>query len=217
MDVGVAGVAGVPLVTSKRHCWIPFRETWVYCVECDELYDTRVAGGAPAALTMRAFVITAPGEAGVQEVEPPVAATGEVVVDVERAGVCGTDVEIFTGHMQYLEDGHAHYPMRIGHEWMGTVTAVGDGVDPEWLGQRVTGDTMLGCGVCRRCLAGYQHVCEFREEVGIRGGRAGALAEQLAVPAPVAAPPPLRDGCGTRRARGARRERPARRGGRGCP
>ena len=148
-------------------------------MERDELYDT-IDG---AALTMRAFVITGPGEAGVYEVEAPVAAPGEVVVDVERVGVCGTDVEFFTGRMQYLEDGHAHYPMRIGHEWMGTVAAVGDGVDPAWVGLRVTGDTMLGCGVCRRCLSGYQHVCEFRQEVGIRGGRAGALAEQLAVPA----------------------------------
>ena len=76
---------------------------------------------------MRAFVITAPGEAGVQDVEPPVAAPGEVVVEIERVGVCGTDVEFFTGHMQYLEDGHAHFPMRIGHEWMGTVVSVGDG------------------------------------------------------------------------------------------
>jgi threonine dehydrogenase-like Zn-dependent dehydrogenase len=132
---------------------------------------------------MRAFVITAPGKAGVQEVDPPVAAAGEVVVDVERVGVCGTDVEFFTGRMQYLDDGHASFPMRIGHEWMGTVSAVGEGVDRTWIGQRVTGDTMLGCGVCRRCRAGYQHVCEFRQEVGIRGGRSGALAEQLAVPA----------------------------------
>jgi len=41
---------------------------------------------------------------------------------------------------------------------------------------------MLGCGECRRCLTGYHHVCEFRTELGIRGGRAGALAEQLAFP-----------------------------------
>ena len=45
------------------------------------------------------------------------------------------------------------------------------------------GDTMLGDGVCRRCRRGHQHVCEHRQEVGIRGGRDGALAEQLAVPA----------------------------------
>jgi threonine dehydrogenase-like Zn-dependent dehydrogenase len=132
---------------------------------------------------MRAFVITGPGEAGVQEVAAPVAAPGEVVVDVSRAGVCGTDMEFFSGEMQYLHDGFAAYPMRIGHEWMGTVSALGAGVDQRWLGRRVTGDTMLGCGSCRRCRRGYQHVCEYRTEIGIRGGRPGALAEQLAVPA----------------------------------
>jgi threonine dehydrogenase-like Zn-dependent dehydrogenase len=132
---------------------------------------------------VRAFVVTAPGEAGVQDVPPPVAAPGEVVVDVRRAGVCGTDVEIFTGEMAYLHDGNAAYPMRIGHEWMGTVSAVADGVDRGWIGRRVMGDTMLGCGVCHRCLSGRQHVCEDRYELGIRGGKAGALAEQVAVPA----------------------------------
>ena len=139
---------------------------------------------------MRAFVITAPGEAAVHEVEPPVAGPGEVVVDVSRAGVCGTDIEFFTGEMQYLHDGFAEYPMRIGHEWAGTVSALGEGVDPHWLGRRVTGDTMLGCGECRRCHAGYQWVCEFRTEIGIRGGRPGALAEQLAVPVSALRPLP---------------------------
>ena len=132
---------------------------------------------------MRAFIITGPGEAGVQEVAPPVAAPGEVVVNVGRAGVCGTDMEFFGGGMQYLHDGFAAYPMRIGHEWMGTVSALGAGVDRRWLGRRVTGDTMLGCGSCRRCRGGYQHVCEYRTEIGIRGGRPGALAGQVAVPA----------------------------------
>ncbi|MGW4929829.1 zinc-dependent alcohol dehydrogenase [Agromyces sp. NPDC004153] len=132
---------------------------------------------------MRALVITGPGRAEVQDVPPPAAVPGEVVVDVGRAGICGTDLEFFSGEMQYLHDGHATYPMRIGHEWMGTVSAVGDGVDPSWLGRRVTGDTMLGCGVCRRCRTGYQHVCADRSEIGIRRGRPGALAEQVAVPA----------------------------------
>ncbi|MEU2349184.1 alcohol dehydrogenase catalytic domain-containing protein [Modestobacter sp. NPDC049651] len=132
---------------------------------------------------MRAFVLTGPGEGAVQEVPPPVAAPGEVVVDVERVGICGTDVEFWTGEMAYLHQGHAAYPMRLGHEWAGTVSAVGAGVDPGWRGRRVTGDTMLGCGSCRRCRRGHQHVCADRQEVGIRGGRAGALAEQLAVPA----------------------------------
>ena len=81
--------------------------------------------------------------------------------------------------------------MRIGHEWCGTVSAVGPGVDPSWIGRRTTGDTMLGCGHCRRCLGGRQHVCEDRFEIGIRGGFPGALAEQLAVP--VSALHPLPD------------------------
>ena len=132
---------------------------------------------------MRAFVITGPRRSAVFDVPSPVAAPDQVVVDVERAGVCGTDVEFFTGEMAYLHQGHAEYPIRPGHEWCGTVSAVGDDVDPAWLGRRVTGDTMLGCGWCRRCYNGLHYVCEDRFEIGIRGGWPGALAEQLAVPA----------------------------------
>ena len=131
---------------------------------------------------MRAYVLTAPGAGGVQDVPVPRAVPGDVVVTVERVGVCGTDVEFFTGEMSYLHDGHARYPLRLGHEWCGTVSALGDGVDGRWLGRRVMGDTMLGCGTCRRCRRGHQHVCERRQEVGIRGDRPGALAERLAVP-----------------------------------
>jgi threonine dehydrogenase-like Zn-dependent dehydrogenase len=132
---------------------------------------------------MRAFVIRGPGDAGVEDVPAPDSSPGEVVVDVARAGICGTDVEFFTGHMSYLHDGQASFPMRIGHEWVGMVAAVGRGVDSAWLGRRVTGDTMLGCGTCDRCRSGRQHVCARRTELGIRGGRPGALAEQVAVPA----------------------------------
>jgi threonine dehydrogenase-like Zn-dependent dehydrogenase len=73
--------------------------------------------------------------------------------------------------------------MRIGHEWCGVVAALGPGVDESWLGRRVAGDTMLGCGRCHRCHSGRQHLCESRLEVGVRGGKPGALAQQLAVPA----------------------------------
>ena len=132
---------------------------------------------------MRAFVILGPGQAEVADVEPPVARDGEVVVDVERAGVCGTDAELFSGQMEYLHTGQASYPIRIGHEWVGSVAAVGAGVDPSWIGRRVTGDTMLGCQTCARCRSGRQHLCAERHEIGIRFGWPGALAEQLPVPA----------------------------------
>lgn len=131
---------------------------------------------------MRAVEITGPRAAVLREVDAPVARVGQVVVEVHRVGLCGTDVEFYTGEMAYLHEGHAHYPLRIGHEWSGTVVAAGDGVDGAWVGRRVTGDTMLGCGRCRRCQSGRQHVCEHRYEIGIRGGWPGALAEQLVVP-----------------------------------
>ena len=139
---------------------------------------------------MRAFVITGPGQGAVCDIDPPSPSPGQVVVDVERAGVCGTDMEFFTGHMAYLRTGQAQYPVRIGHEWCGVVTRAGDAATESWVGQRVTGDTMLGCGRCRRCLGGRQHLCAERYEIGVRGGWPGALAEQLLVPASALQPIP---------------------------
>jgi 2-desacetyl-2-hydroxyethyl bacteriochlorophyllide A dehydrogenase len=130
---------------------------------------------------MRALVITGRESARVAEVDVPEPGAGQVVVDVRRAGICGTDVELFTGQLAYFAQGKTGFPLRPGHEWCGVVSALGAGVDPGWLGVRVTGDTMLGCGHCARCRAGHGHVCAERHEVGIMGWP-GALAEQLLVP-----------------------------------
>jgi threonine dehydrogenase-like Zn-dependent dehydrogenase len=131
---------------------------------------------------MRALVVSAPRQAAVVDVPDPVAAAGELLVDIERVGICGTDVELYTGEMAYLDQGHTHFPIRLGHEWTGRVTAVGSVADEAWLGRRVTGDTMLGCGRCEYCRAGTHHVCPERFEVGIRDGWAGALAEKVLIP-----------------------------------
>ncbi|HUZ68152.1 MAG TPA: alcohol dehydrogenase catalytic domain-containing protein [Candidatus Saccharimonadales bacterium] len=147
---------------------------------------------------MKAYVLTAPHEGGVQDVPDAVAGDGEVVVDIHRVGVCGTDMEFWTGEMAYLHQGTAHYPMRLGHEWCGEVSALGAGVDGSWLGLRVIGDTMIGCGHCERCRSGRHHVCEQRSELGVRGRFPGALAERLAVPATalVAVPGSVDDAAG---------------------
>jgi threonine dehydrogenase-like Zn-dependent dehydrogenase len=131
---------------------------------------------------MRALVLTAPLTAEVQDVPEPEAGPGQVVIDVLRVGVCGTDRDFYRGTQALLQTGQAVYPLRIGHEWMGTVARVGDGVEADWIGRRVTGDTMLGCRACDRCARGLQHVCANRFEVGVLGGWHGALAEQLLVP-----------------------------------
>ncbi len=130
---------------------------------------------------MRALVFEGPRRGSVQDVDPPEPGSEQLLVDVERVGLCGTDVELYTGEMAYFRLGLTHFPLRPGHEWTGRVSAVGPDTDPSWLGRRVTGDTMLGCGRCRLCLAGKQHVCPDRNETGITDGWPGALAEQMLV------------------------------------
>jgi 2-desacetyl-2-hydroxyethyl bacteriochlorophyllide A dehydrogenase len=132
---------------------------------------------------VRAFVIDGPRSGRIAEVEAPTPAAGQVVVEVSRVGLCGTDVELFAGTMVYLQSGDQRTPMIPGHEWVGRVARIGPDVTAVEPGSRVTGDTMLGCLQCERCLNGRHHVCEHRYEIGIRGNWSGALAEQLLVPA----------------------------------
>lgn len=134
-------------------------------------------------ILVRAFLIPRQVEGVVGDVTPPKPDTGQVVIAVMRAGICGTDVSIF--HRDDERAGYPHSPprpLRPGHEWSGRVVELGGGVPDEWLGRRVTGDTMIGCNHCARCADGRQHVCEERVEVGVRGDWPGALAEQLVMP-----------------------------------
>lgn len=131
---------------------------------------------------MRALQVVGPRSAKVMEMEPLVPVKGTLLVEVERAGICGTDVELYTGEMTYFKTGRTHHPLQLGHEWTGIVRAVGSAEDESWIGKRVTGDTMLGCGSCDVCFGGKTHLCPDRIEVGITDGWPGALAEQILVP-----------------------------------
>ncbi len=131
---------------------------------------------------MKAFVITSPQVGSVIEVPEPQVGDHDLLVEIERVGICGTDVEFFNGDMAYLASGHAKYPLQLGHEWCGRVIEIGSKVAPHWRGKFITGDTMLGCQQCDRCTTGYQHLCHDRDEVGIRNGYPGALAQRLIIP-----------------------------------
>ena len=131
---------------------------------------------------MKAFVITSPQVGSVIEVPEPQVGDHDLLVEIERVGICGTDVEFFNGDMAYLASGHAKYPLQLGHEWCGRVIKIGSKVAPHWRGKFITGDTMLGCQQCDRCKTGYQHLCHDRDEVGIRNGYPGALAQRLIIP-----------------------------------
>jgi threonine dehydrogenase-like Zn-dependent dehydrogenase len=132
---------------------------------------------------MRAFVVESPGSGRVDTVERPEPGPGEAVIAVRRVGLCGTDLEFFRGTQPNLAAGTAAFPMRLGHEWSGRVVRVGEGVAEGLVGARVTGETMLGCGRCEVCLGGTPYLCPDRTEVGVLGGRAGALADELLMPA----------------------------------
>ena len=97
---------------------------------------------------MKALRVLAPHTVEIQEVPDLIAGRGQLLVDVERVGICGTDVELYTGEMEYYRSGRTTFPVQLGHEWVGTVSLVGAGVTQSWIGKRVTGDTMLGCGLC---------------------------------------------------------------------
>jgi len=118
---------------------------------------------------MRAVVIEN-GAPRVVERPAPLAVGGEAVIRVTLAGICGTDLEIARG---YLEFGGV-----LGHEFVGVVEAA---PDPAWIGRRVVGEINVGCGACERCAAGWARHCPERSVLGIVG-RDGAFAERLALP-----------------------------------
>ena len=125
---------------------------------------------------MRALVQDVFGEAPtVREVPDPVVPDGGVVVRVAVTGLCRSDWHAFAGH-----DDDVRLPHVGGHEWAGTVAAVGAGVDHVRLGDRVTAPFVLACGTCVPCRAGEQQVCVDQQQPGFTGW--GSFAELLAVP-----------------------------------
>ncbi|MCC3375384.1 zinc-dependent alcohol dehydrogenase family protein [Cohnella sp. REN36] len=124
---------------------------------------------------MKAIVIEAPRRAAVKEVPYPSPRPDEVVVAVERVGICGTDFHIFEG--EFLSP----YPLIPGHEFSGTIHEVGSDVTNLAVGDRVTADPSLFCGRCRYCLTGSGNQCESWGALGNTVN--GSMAEFVAVPA----------------------------------
>lgn len=140
---------------------------------------------------MWAATFDGPSELSWGERSIPAERSDEVLVRVEALGICGTDVHLFTGDSAYLRHGETRYPFVPGHEWSGTVTAVGVEVASVAVGQRVFGHAFLSCGVCPDCVRGLRNLCAFRSEQGVKGQVDGAAAEFLRTPAAnVAVVPP---------------------------
>jgi threonine 3-dehydrogenase len=129
--------------------------------------------------TMRALVKRRP-EPGLwmEDVPVPEVGANDVLIQVLRTGICGTDVHI------YQWDAWARktipVPMVVGHEFVGRIAAVGANVRDFREGEIVSGEGHVVCGHCRNCLAGRRHLCNHTQGIGVN--RPGAFAEYLALP-----------------------------------
>lgn len=125
--------------------------------------------------TMRAVVAEAPHQVRVKDVPIPQPGQGEVLVAVEACGICGTDLHIAEGQYQPIS-----YPVILGHEFVGTVVALGPGVDGLAEGATVVVDPSLYCGQCEYCREGRDNLC-------VSGGGLGSTAPGAAAEFVVAA------------------------------
>jgi 2-desacetyl-2-hydroxyethyl bacteriochlorophyllide A dehydrogenase len=129
---------------------------------------------------MRAVTFQAPGEVRVEDVaEPQLLDSRDAIVRIEASGVCGSDLHIYHGRVQ-IEPGFT-----IGHEYVGTVTAVGDEVRDVAAGDRVLGCFQTACGRCFFCRRGWFHKCDESRTFGhgaALGSLQGTQAEQALVP-----------------------------------
>ena len=125
---------------------------------------------------MKALVIKQPGEAEIRSVPDPIPAPGEVLLQIRRIGLCGSDLNSFRGKNPMVS-----YPRIPGHEVAATIVEPAGSHPHLKAGTHVTLSPYTQCGKCPSCLRGRPNACQFNETLGVQ--RDGALAEYLAIPA----------------------------------
>ena len=129
--------------------------------------------------TMKALVKTtaAPG-VSLEEVPVPRPGPGELLIRIEKVAICGTDVHIYDWNEWAQRT--IRPPQILGHEFVGHVAEIGEGASGFGVGERVSGEGHIVCGVCRSCRAGRRHLCT--NTVGVGVNRDGCFAEYLSLP-----------------------------------
>jgi threonine 3-dehydrogenase len=113
-----------------------------------------------------------------EEVPVPEIGINDVLIEVLRTGICGTDVHIYDWDRWAQET--IPVPMVVGHEFVGRIVEVGSNVKDFSPGDVVSGEGHVVCGRCRNCLAGRRHLCKDAKGIGV--DRPGAFAEYLSLP-----------------------------------
>ncbi len=114
-----------------------------------------------------------------RQVPVPVPGPGEVLIKIHKTAICGTDVHIYDWNEWSAQ--HVKPPMVIGHEYVGEIAELGEGVTGFTVGQRVSGEGHITCGHCRNCRNGNIQWCKDTNSVGV--DRDGAFAEYVCIPA----------------------------------
>lgn len=128
---------------------------------------------------MRAIVKDREGPGlSLQDVTEPEVGINDVLIRVERTGICGTDLHIH-GWNEWARETVVP-PLVVGHEFVGRVVDAGSNVSDFGPGDRVSGEGHVVCGRCRHCMAGRRHLCAQTQGIGVQ--RAGAFAELIALP-----------------------------------
>lgn len=120
------------------------------------------------------------------KVPVPTPGHGEVLIRIKKTAICGTDVHIY--NWDAWSQANIVPPMVIGHEYVGEIAQLGEGVQGLTVGQRVSGEGHIICGHCRNCRGGNGQWCAHVKGVGVN--RAGAFAEYLCLPASNVVPMP---------------------------
>ena len=130
--------------------------------------------------TMAAIIKPCAGK-GLELVTRPVPhpGAGEVLIKIHKTAICGTDVHIY--NWDPWSQKNIVPPMIIGHEYVGEIAQLGQGVTAYHVGQKVSGEGHIVCGHCRNCRAGNGQWCRLAKGVGVN--RDGAFAEYLCIPA----------------------------------
>src|SRR5579863_2126754 len=113
-----------------------------------------------------------------EEIPEPAIGINDVLIKVQKTGICGTDVHIY--QWDEWAQKTIPVPMAIGHEFVGEVVEVGANVNDFHPGDIVSGEGHLVCGRCRNCMAGRRHACAHTQGIGVN--RPGAFAEYIALP-----------------------------------
>ncbi len=113
-----------------------------------------------------------------EDVPVPRIGKNDVLIKIQKAAICGTDIHIFNWDAWAQKTIKA--PLVIGHEFVGTVAEIGANVHDVEFGELVSGEGHIVCGRCRNCLAGRRHLCIDPNCIGVE--RDGAFAEYLSVP-----------------------------------